>query len=102
MGDAGAYARLAGYTPVARLLHWTTAVLVLPMIPVGIYMANADAGTMQDTLYNLHRSAGMLVLPLIVIRLMYRLAHPPPPLPADIPAFQQLAAHANHWALYVL
>jgi len=41
-------------------------------------------------------------LPLVLFRLFYRLSHPPPPLPADLPQIQQMAAHANHWALYAL
>jgi cytochrome b561 len=36
------------------------------------------------------------------MRLGYRLAHPPLPLPDDIPPIQQFAAHATHWALYAL
>jgi cytochrome b561 len=42
------------------------------------------------------------VLLITVMRLIYRLRHPAPALPADMPAWQQTAAHATHWALYVL
>jgi cytochrome b561 len=91
-----------GYTFIARVLHWLTAVLVLTMIPIGIAMANADFGPMQDTLYHLHRSIGAVLLPIMLARLAYRLTHPAPSLPDDIPAIQQLAAHMTHWALYVL
>jgi cytochrome b561 len=38
----------------------------------------------------------------MLCRLFWRLMHPAPPLPADIPAIQQVAAHATHWALYGL
>ena len=90
------------YTVTARVLHWTTAALVLAMIPVGIVIANEWGGAAQEQLYNLHKSVGVLILPLVVIRLLYRFKEPPPPLPADIPALQQFAAHATHWMLYVL
>lgn len=89
------------YTLTARVLHWVVAALVLTLIPVGIAIANADFGAWQNTLYDLHRSAGALVLLLMFGRLCWRLTHPVPPLPADIPAIQQFAAHATHWALYV-
>jgi cytochrome b561 len=89
-----------GYTVTARILHWATAALVLTMIPIGIAMANADFGRAQDTLYHLHRSIGALLLPIVLIRLLYRLRHPAPPLPVDIPAIQRLAAQVTHWALY--
>jgi cytochrome b561 len=92
----------AGYTPIARLLHWTVAVLVLLMIPLGIIIANEWGGPAQTFLYNLHKSIGATLIPIVVIRIIYRLANPPPPLPDDIPAIQRFAAVATHWMLYVL
>jgi cytochrome b561 len=91
-----------GYTATARLFHWSTAVLVLLMIPIGIVMANVDVGPAQDTLYHLHRSSGAVLLPLVLARLLYRQSHPPPPLPASVPAGQRRIAHVTHWALYCL
>ncbi len=90
------------YTLTARVLHWVTAALVLTMIPIGVAMANADFGAWQNTLYDLHRSIGAVLLPVVLGRLLWRLTHPAPPLPADIPGIQQVAAHATHWALYGL
>jgi cytochrome b561 len=74
------------YSVTARAWHWFTAVLVLTMIPVGITMVNIGPGPLQNTLFDLHRSIGVLLMPTILLRLVYRLRHPPPPLPADIPA----------------
>ena len=89
------------YTSVARTLHWLTAVLVLGLIPVGIIMHNMEASPLQDRLYNLHRSTGTVLLPLAIIRLLYRWTHPPLPLP-DMPALQRFAAESTHWGLYAL
>ena len=92
-----------GYSPAARTFHWLTAALVLTMIPIGIAMANFDLGpAVEDPLYHVHRSIGALLLVITAARLIYRLGHPAPPLPADTPALQQFAAHATHWALYAL
>ena len=90
------------YTLTARTLHWITATLVLINLPLGLVIANKWGGPMQDWLYNLHRSIGATVIPVILVRFLYRLTHRPPPLPADMPPIQQLAAHANHWLLYGL
>ena len=90
----------AEYTATARVLHWLTAALVLTMIPIGLIMANFSLGPTGDVLYDIHRSFGAVLLPIVLVRLVYRLSNPPPPLPDDIPASQQLAAHAVHWALY--
>lgn len=90
------------YTLTARVLHWIVAVLVLSMIPFGLIMVRLDSGPTQDLLFNLHRSIGAILLPIVLVRLVWRLQNPPAPLPAEIPALQRVAAHATHWALYVL
>ena len=93
---------IPAYTVTARVLHWLMAALVLVMIPLGIVIANEWGGPVQEPLYNLHKSIGAVILPLVALRLIYRLTHPPLPLPADIPPIQQFAAHATHWTLYAL
>jgi cytochrome b561 len=90
------------YTATARALHWLTAVLVLIQIPLGLAIVNLKLGPAQDALYNLHKSIGAILIPIVLIRLVYRLTHPPAPLPPDIPAPQRFAAHALHWILYAL
>jgi cytochrome b561 len=72
------------------------------MLPIGIVMANIDVGAAQDALYHLHRSIGVILLPVMLMRLVYRLKHPPPPLPVTVPAAQRRAARVAHWALYGL
>jgi cytochrome b561 len=90
------------YTPVAIALHWTTAALVLFMIPAGLLMGALPEGKLQDLLFNLHRSCGVLIFPLVFIRLIYRWRNPPPTLPDDLHPLQKLAAHLTHYALYGL
>ncbi|MCC6778210.1 MAG: cytochrome b [Hyphomicrobiales bacterium] len=90
------------YTVTARVLHWLIAALVLLMIPLGIVIANEWGGRWQQPLYDLHKSIGAVLLPLVLVRLAYRWGHPPPPLPPDIAPLQRFAAHATHWALYAL
>jgi cytochrome b561 len=92
----------AAYSLTARVLHWITAVLVLTVIPLGIVIANEWGRSLQDQLYDLHRSIGATILLVIVVRLGYRVMHPPLPLPDDIPPIQRSVAHATHWALYAL
>jgi cytochrome b561 len=90
------------YTGTARVLHWITAILVLSVIPAGIIMDRIEEGQLQDTLFNLHKSFGAILIPLVVLRVIWRLTHTPPPLPTDVPAPQRLAASLTHYALYVL
>jgi cytochrome b561 len=90
------------YTRTARTLHWITANLILFMLPIGVIIANEWGGSLQDWLYDLHRSMGVVLIPIVMLRLIHRWANPPLPLPNDIPAIQRLAAHTTHWGLYTL
>ncbi len=64
MRDAGA----AGYSTTARLLHWTTAILVAILVPVGLAMTRTGEGPLTNTLYELHKSFGILVFVVMVAR----------------------------------
>jgi cytochrome b561 len=95
-------ATVPAYSVTARVLHWVTAALVLALVPLGFVIANEWGGALQERLYDLHKSLGALLVPIVIVRLLVRIVSPPLPLPADIPAIQQFAAHVTHWALYVL
>lgn len=91
-----------GYGTVARALHWSMAIMILIMIPVGWTMTQEGlARPTQDALFILHKNLGALLLVLIVARLAWRLAVPPPPLPQTLPPFQQKVSKAVHWGLYL-
>jgi cytochrome b561 len=90
------------YTVTARVLHWLTAILIVIQIPLGLIIANDQMGGWADTLYNLHKSIGATLIPLVLIRLIYRLTHAPRPLPQDIPQSQRFIAEFVHWSLYAL
>lgn len=89
------------FTGVARLLHWTMAALILAMLFIGAGMV-ATVAPAHDVLFAWHKPLGALVLVLAAVRLLWRLGHRPPPLPADLPRLQALAAKASHVALYLL
>ncbi len=93
----------AAYKPFARVLHWVMAVLILSTIPVGTLMVMPGwSRATGDAMFIYHKNVGVILLILLVIRFVYRLMNPPPPLPASVPPLQQMAAHATHWGLYLL
>lgn len=63
------------------------AAIVITMLPLGIAVNYLPWDAFQDWLFNLHKSLGIVVLGLVIIRLAYRLTHKPPPLPTSIPPF---------------
>ncbi|MFO7188882.1 MAG: cytochrome b [Pseudomonadota bacterium] len=88
------------YTRTAVLLHWLVALLVLGLFPLGLYMADLPLSPTKLKLYSYHKWAGVTVFALALLRLLWRLRHAPPPLPASQPAWQRRAAHAGHLLLY--
>ena len=91
----------AHFAPLARLLHWSMAVLLLAMLFIGAGMV-ASVSERHEWLLHLHKPLGIALLALVVIRLLVRFSTRQPPLPADLPAVQVLAAKASHWLLYAL
>jgi cytochrome b561 len=91
----------ARFTPLARLLHWSMAALVLGMLFVGIGMVSSTTGRYRYLLA-LHRPLGILILVLAVVRLTNRLLNPAPALPASLPHVQKAAAKISHIVLYAL
>lgn len=89
------------FSPAARLLHWLMALLVVAMLLIGIGMV-ASVSEWHTWLVGIHKPLGIAILLLAIVRLAVRWRRPPPPLPADLPAPQKLAAHASHWLLYAL
>jgi cytochrome b561 len=85
----------------ARILHWTMAVLILAMLLIGIGMVSTTTELYSDLLA-WHRPIGIAILLLALVRLAVRVTHRPPPLPADLPAIQVLAAKGSHYLLYLL
>jgi cytochrome b561 len=89
------------FAPLARLLHWLMAVLLLAMLFIGAGMV-ASVSERHEWLLHLHKPLGIALLALVVIRLLVRFSTRQPPLPAELPPVQVLAAKASHWLLYAL
>ena len=91
------------YTKMAMLFHWLIAVLIIGAFTMGLVMTDI-AGITPTKLkyYSWHKWAGVTILALAALRLLWRLTHPAPPYPASMPGWQKRAADALHGLLYVL
>ena len=86
----------------AKLFHWVTAALILAQIALGVMAASWRVSPTKIELFFWHKSTGMLILALVALRLLWRLANPPPELPSGIAAWERAAARLSHLLLYVL
>lgn len=89
------------FAPLARLLHWLMALMVIAMLFIGAGMA-ASVSQRHEWLLNLHKPLGIAILALVIVRLLVRFSTRQPPLPGDLPRWQVLAAKASHVLLYGL
>ncbi|UDL92985.1 cytochrome b [Lichenihabitans sp. PAMC28606] len=89
------------YTSVAIALHWLIGLAILAMVVMGLLMVHGSlAPADKFRLYQLHKSVGLTILILAVLRLVWRFSHRPPTLPADMPAWERGAAEGTHVVLY--
>lgn len=94
------------YSMVAIILHWAIALGIVLMIPLGWWMSDAVTDPAQAgrvfKAYQLHKSIGLTILVLSVLRLAWRLTHRFPPLPLAMPGWEKAAARASHILLYTI
>lgn len=106
------------YAPAARRFHWLVAFLVILQFPVGWYMmyrseempgVNDKGETVKgvwdgitDLFFSSHKTIGLTILLLMVLRLGYRLTHGAPKSDPSVPAALTGLGHLTHWALYLL
>ena len=89
------------YASVAIALHWLIALAIMLQVSLAWRM-DGPLTPENFALIQLHKSVGITVLALSVLRLGWRLANPPPPLPADMPPWEKALAHAAHLGLYAI
>lgn len=93
------------YHAVAKTLHWLVAGMVILQFVLAKLAELADeAGSSVRELALLanHKSVGITILALVIVRLAWRQRHPPPPLPLSLPRWQVRASRFSHWLLYSL
>lgn len=90
------------YGIIAQAFHWLVAVLVLAQFGIGLYAANLPVSLARLQWLSHHKSLGLGILALVLLRLAWRAANPPPASPAAMPHWERRAAAATHGLLYVL
>ena len=92
------------YTLVAIVLHWLIALAIIVQLASGLWMVDAiksaDYQALAYDTYQWHKSLGLTVLVLSLLRLAWRLFHRPPALPDGMKPWERVAAHSTHWLFY--
>lgn len=89
------------YTRTAIFLHWLIALLILVNL-VLVWTVDSLPEAFTRAMIDTHKSVGITVLGLALMRILWRITHRPPQLPAFYPRWEKFAAHAAHGVLYLL
>ncbi len=91
------------YGLVTILVHWLTAVAILGLFVLGVWMVGLDYySAWYQTGPDIHRSVGLLLLLVLVLRLVWRFINPPPAPEPNIERWEQRIAVSMHWLLNLL
>lgn len=89
------------YTRIAISLHWLIALMIITNFGLGLTMVEMDLSPQKLKFFSWHKWVGITIFLFVCLRLLWRLGHAAPPLPASTPAWQAKAAHISHVLLYV-
>jgi len=90
------------YGLVSQGFHWLVVALIIVQFIWAWRIDGVEGLRDRLELVTQHKTVGMTILALAVLRLAWRLFNPPPPLPADMPRWERVAARVGHWLLYGL
>ena len=99
-GNATASSVPQQFSTASRILHWLTAILVFCALFIGLVMVNSLSD--YATLLMIHKTIGAVVLAVVVVRLINRITHRAPPLPATVGRIEKFMARCSEAALYAL
>lgn len=88
--------------PLSQALHWASAALLIAIAALGLTMTDLPNTPDKIRIYALHKSLGLTLLALVLLRLIWRLARPVPAPVPGMPVGLRRTAGAVHWALYAL
>jgi cytochrome b561 len=89
------------YAKPAVLLHWALAVLIASLLGIGWYMMAIENDPGSGWYFDIHKSFGLVVFGLVLLRILWRSTHRPAPLPAGLPKWQVGLSQLTQGALYL-
>lgn len=87
---------------VAKLFHWVIALAIIGNIAIGLYAVDLPTSPAKMDAFYWHKTTGLTILGLVVLRILWRLGNPPPQPPPAMPLWQQFASGLSHFGLYLV
>lgn len=92
----------ANWGAIAKAFHWIIAIAILSNIGLGLWASELPLSPRKVEAFYVHKSVGLTVLWLAVLRLLWRFTNPTPRLPLGMAPWERMLAHTSHFLLYVL
>ena len=92
---------LTEYGLISKIFHWLSAAVLLIQIPLGFYLVDLDFDEKRLTIESVHVLLGLSIFYLTLLRLIYKLVNPTPPMLTSIFPGQKIIAKLNHFFLYL-
>lgn len=89
------------YGSVAKFLHWLTAICAIILLCVGVSLHYLPKGELKTTIIQAHKSGGVTLLILMILRLLWRWTNPQPMLPSSLKRWEKVLAKSVHRLLYL-
>jgi cytochrome b561 len=94
---------MSRYSKGAIILHWLMAVMIIGNLAGGfLHDFVPTEGGQRAAVMGLHKSFGLTIIALTLLRLGWRVANPVPAFPHYFTAGERLLARAAHWGFYAL
>ena len=90
------------YGAVAQFFHWTIVVLIIVQFTLANQADKLPLGAAKIAVLARHKSFGITILALVLLRVIWRLINPRPADPSTMPRWQRIASHVSHGGLYAL
>lgn len=90
------------YTGAAMAIHWLMALIIIGLLAVGLWMVELPLAPLKFEVYQWHKSFGLFVLILLIVRVGWRWTNPVPMMGENMPKWQVRVAEMTHFLLYFL
>jgi cytochrome b561 len=87
---------------VAQLLHWLIVALIIVQFSLALSADSLPRGSHKVGVLANHKSFGITILALAIIRLAWRWLNPTPPLPTTLKPYERVLARLTHALLYAI